>query len=139
MFGIGFFELLVIAVVALIFVGPKKLPEVMKQAGKFFVHMRRTANDVRGTFDQVVREAEEEVRRDETEQLKKLLTTGPQTPTTPSTAVDNNDLTAGLPVDPHAQQHGHAAGHDVHHPAAPAPTTNFQDPPAPATTSKNGT
>ena len=73
MFGIGFSELVVIAVVALIFVGPKRLPEVMKQAGKFFVHIRRTANDVRGTFDQVVKEAEEELRREEAERLRTML------------------------------------------------------------------
>lgn len=73
MFGIGFSELVVIAIVALIFVGPKRLPEVMKQAGKLFVHVRRTANDVKGTFDQVVREAENEVRRDESEQMRQLM------------------------------------------------------------------
>ena len=85
MFGIGFFELLVIAVFALVFVGPKKLPEVMRQAGKFFVHMRRTANDVRSTFDQVVREAEDEIRREEAEHVKALLTGTPKpaAPVTP--------------------------------------------------------
>jgi sec-independent protein translocase protein TatB len=73
MFGIGFFELVVIAVVALIFVGPKKLPEVMRQAGKFFVQVRRTANDVRSTFDQVVREAEDELRKEEMAARQALL------------------------------------------------------------------
>lgn len=73
MFGIGFFELLVIAVVALVFVGPKKLPDFMKTAGRFFVQMRRTANDVRSTFDQVVQDAENEIRREEAEAMKALL------------------------------------------------------------------
>ena len=73
MFGIGFFELVIIAIVALIFVGPKKLPDFMKSAGKFFVQMRRTANDVRSTFDQVVRDAEDEIRRDEARELHKSL------------------------------------------------------------------
>lgn len=73
MFGIGFFELLVIAVVALVFVGPKKLPDFMKTAGRFFVQMRRTANDVRSTFDQVVQDAENEIRREEAETMKSLL------------------------------------------------------------------
>jgi sec-independent protein translocase protein TatB len=74
MFGIGFSELVVIAIVALIFVGPKRLPEVMKQAGKLFVHVRRTANDVKGTFDQVVREAEADIRRQEAEEMRQLMT-----------------------------------------------------------------
>lgn len=73
MFGIGFSELVVIAIVALIFVGPKRLPEVMKQAGKLFVHIRRTANDVKGTFDQVVREAEDEIRKQEVEEMRQLM------------------------------------------------------------------
>ena len=73
MFGVGFFELLIIAVFALVFVGPKRLPEVMRQAGRLFVHIRRTANDVRSTFDQVIREAEAEIRREEAESLRNAL------------------------------------------------------------------
>jgi sec-independent protein translocase protein TatB len=80
MFGIGFFELVVIAVVALVFIGPKRLPDFMKQAGKIFVQVRRTANDVRSTFDQVVRDAEHEIRREETEALKTALGAKPVTP-----------------------------------------------------------
>ncbi len=72
MFGIGFFELVIIAVVALIFVGPKRLPDVMKQAGRFFVQVRRTTNDVKSTFDDVVRQAENEIRREEAEHMKTL-------------------------------------------------------------------
>lgn len=73
MFGIGFFELVVIAIVALIFVGPKKLPEFMKTAGRLFVQVRRTAGDVRSTFDQVVRDAEDELRREEAREFQKAL------------------------------------------------------------------
>lgn len=73
MFGIGFFELIIIAVVALVVVGPKRLPEVMKQAGRLFVHLRRTANDVRSSFEQVIREAEDEIRREEAESIRKSL------------------------------------------------------------------
>ncbi|MEN9834698.1 MAG: twin-arginine translocase subunit TatB [Pseudomonadota bacterium] len=73
MFGIGFFELIIIAVVALVVVGPKRLPEVMKQAGRLFVHLRRTANDVRSSFEQVIREAEDEIRREESESIRKAM------------------------------------------------------------------
>jgi len=73
MFGMSFFELIIIAIVALIFVGPQRLPDVMKQAGRLFVHARRTANDVKSTFDQVVRQAEEEIRREEAEAMRALL------------------------------------------------------------------
>jgi Tat protein translocase TatB subunit len=86
MFGIGFFELVLIAAVALIFVGPQKLPEVMKQAGRFFVQMRRAANEVKSTFDGVIRQAEDEIRREEADAMRALLAKN-STPTT-ATALD---------------------------------------------------
>ena len=73
MFGIGIFELLIIAVVALIFVGPKRLPELMRQGGKLFVQLRRTTNDVKSQFDGVIQQAEEEIRKVEREKFLKLL------------------------------------------------------------------
>ena len=91
MFGIGFFELLVIAVVALVFIGPKRLPDFMKQAGRFFVQMRRTANDVRSTFDQVVQDAESEIRREQAEALKGMLSPKPVTPVIPGTPVASTE------------------------------------------------
>ena len=72
MFGVGFIELLIIAVFALVFVG-SAVPEVMRQAGRLFVHLRRTANDVRSTFDQVIRDAEDELRREEAVSLRDAL------------------------------------------------------------------
>ncbi|NRA43905.1 MAG: twin-arginine translocase subunit TatB [Oligoflexales bacterium] len=73
MLGIGFVELCVIIVVALVFVGPKKLPEMMKQAGKFFVQVRRMTTDVKSTMDEVIHEAEQEIRKEEREHLTKLI------------------------------------------------------------------
>lgn len=46
MFGIGLPELIVIAVVALIVVGPKKLPDLAKSLGKGLSEFRRAADDV---------------------------------------------------------------------------------------------
>lgn len=89
MFGIGFVELAVIAVVAIVFVGPQKLPELMKQVGKFFVHARRMSNEVKDTFDEVVKEAEKDLHL---ENLKKIkdLTNGALTH--PFIDTDNNDV-----------------------------------------------
>ncbi len=64
MFGLGISEIIVIVVAALIFVGPKQLPEFIKSAGKLFVQARRAANEVKSTVDGVIREAEEEVRKE---------------------------------------------------------------------------
>jgi Tat protein translocase TatB subunit len=73
MFGIGFTELIVLAVVALVFVGPDRLPQFMKQLGKFFVHTRRMATDVRSAMDEVVKDAEKEIRMKEIEEMKDNL------------------------------------------------------------------
>ena len=73
MFGIGFFEIVIIAVALLVLVGPKKLPDLMRQAGKLFVQVRRTTNDVRSTIDQVIKEAEDDLRQKEIDDLKNIL------------------------------------------------------------------
>ena len=112
MFGMGFSELVVIAVVALIFVGPKRLPEVMKQAGKLFVHVRRTANDVKSSFDQVVREAEDDIRKQEAEQMRQLMS-GAAKPATTVQAIN-----AGVVDGTHAMAADHPL--DTHHQDVPA-------------------
>jgi len=53
MFGLGFGELLVIAVIALIFIGPKKLPELAKGLGQ---GLREFQNASKGLTDQIAQE-----------------------------------------------------------------------------------
>lgn len=57
MFGFSFSELLMICVVALIFVGPKKLPGMLHSLGQFIRKMRNMTNDVRNQtgIDQLLR------------------------------------------------------------------------------------
>jgi sec-independent protein translocase protein TatB len=59
MFGIGTTELLVILVVALIVIGPSKLPDVMRTIGKGLAEFRRVSTDVKSTLETEVRRAEE--------------------------------------------------------------------------------
>lgn len=59
MFGIGLPELIVIMVVALIVVGPSKLPELAKSLGKAFNEFRRMADEVKETLDEEVLKEEE--------------------------------------------------------------------------------
>ncbi len=68
---IGFFELVVIAVIALVVVGPKELPRLMRMAGKFAAQARRMAGEFQSAFDQMARETELEEMRREIEALKR--------------------------------------------------------------------
>lgn len=67
----GFFELMVIAIVALIVVGPKDLPKLMRSAGRFVAKARAMAAEFTQAFDQMARESEMEDLRKEIEMLKK--------------------------------------------------------------------
>lgn len=67
----GFLELILIAIVALIVVGPNDLPRLMRNAGKFVAKARRMASEFTAAFDQMAREAEMEEMRQEIEALKK--------------------------------------------------------------------
>ncbi|UXN04370.1 Sec-independent protein translocase protein TatB [Bartonella sp. HY406] len=58
MFGIGWSEFLVIAIVAIIVIGPKDLPKVMRSFGKATAKMRSTAAEFRQQFDDAMKEAE---------------------------------------------------------------------------------
>ena len=64
MFDIGWSELLVIAVVAIVVVGPKELPKLMRSFGFYAGKLRRAAAEFRRQFDDAMREAElEEVKQ----------------------------------------------------------------------------
>jgi sec-independent protein translocase protein TatB len=64
MFDIGWSELLVLAVVAIIVVGPKDLPKLMRSIGHYAGKLRRTASDFQHQFEEAMRESEvEEMRK----------------------------------------------------------------------------
>lgn len=56
MFGIGMPELIVIFVIALLVVGPKKLPELAKALGRGFAEFKKATNEVRRTLDTELQE-----------------------------------------------------------------------------------
>src|SRR6185436_13484297 len=58
MFDIGWSELLVIGVVALIAIGPKELPGVLRSLGHWMGKVRRMASEFQDQFREAMREAE---------------------------------------------------------------------------------
>jgi len=64
MFDIGWSELLVIAVVAIVVVGPKDLPRLMRTFGHYMGKVRGMASDFQRQFEEAVRDSElDEVRK----------------------------------------------------------------------------
>jgi len=72
MFDIGWTELLVIAVVMIIVVGPKDLPAMLRTMGRYAGKLRRTANEFKGQFEEAIRESELEEIRGEIEGLRNM-------------------------------------------------------------------
>jgi len=58
MFDIGWSELLVIVVVAIVVVGPKELPRLMGTFGRYAGKLRRAAGDFQRQFDEAMRDSE---------------------------------------------------------------------------------
>jgi sec-independent protein translocase protein TatB len=64
MFGIDSPELLVIAVVALVVIGPKELPGLLRTWGRWMAQMRGMASEFRGHVDEMIRQTElEDVKK----------------------------------------------------------------------------
>lgn len=68
--GIGGFEILVIGIVALLVVGPKDLPLLMRKIGKAMARARAMANEFRSSFDEMARQSELDELRKEVEALR---------------------------------------------------------------------
>ena len=77
MFGIGLPEMIIIAIVALIFIGPDKLPGVLRSIGKGLVELKRATSDVRSTVQEEMQKIEEEIElkevRESTQDFKNEL------------------------------------------------------------------
>lgn len=65
MFDVGWSEMVVIGVVALIAIGPKELPGVLRSIGQWVGKARRMAAEFQGQFQEAMREAElAEIKKD---------------------------------------------------------------------------
>ena len=68
---VGGTELLVIAAVALIVVGPKDLPMLLRKLGQFVARLRAMADDFRASFDEMARQSELDDLRKEVEAMRR--------------------------------------------------------------------
>ena len=93
MFGIGMTELMVIFVIGLVVLGPKRLPELARTLGKSLAEFRRASNDLRREFMSATEDA------DLAAPLIAPRTTPPAAPAPPSAPADPSAPLAG-PADP---------------------------------------
>ena len=64
------FEFLLLGALALIVIGPKDLPVVMRKVGRFVGHMRGLAAEFRASFDEMARQSELDELRKEVEAMR---------------------------------------------------------------------
>ena len=68
---VGALEYLIIAAVALIVVGPKDLPMLLRRLGQFVAKLRGMASEFRASFDEMARQSELDDLRKEVEAMRK--------------------------------------------------------------------
>jgi sec-independent protein translocase protein TatB len=127
MFDVGWSELVVIGVVALIAIGPKELPGVLRSVGQWVTKIRSMAAEFQGQFQEAMREAEMADLKKEVDNITGNL----NTPFDPAKAIDSNwtpDKPAGSDVATSDVATAPPAGDDT---ATPASTQQLaSEPPA---------
>jgi sec-independent protein translocase protein TatB len=124
MFDIGYDELLLIAIVAIIVIGPKDLPLAMRTAGRWIGKVRKVSGHFRSGIDAMIREAEmEEMEKKWAEQNAKIMREHPdggpaemeptgaypppkQAPAPPPASAEANAVTADATVEPQSPASG---------------------------------
>ena len=94
MFGIAGSEWFVILIVALVVVGPKDLPRVMRMVGQWTGRARSMADQFRRSFDEMAKQSELEELRAQVSKLNR------ETEEAARSALDIDHRTLGLPENP---------------------------------------
>ena len=93
MFDVGFWELALIFVVALVVVGPERMPALIRTAGQWLGRMQRVARELRTEFEREAHTQEfQQLNRDfldEDRRLKQLALDSMKAPTSREAALEN--------------------------------------------------
>jgi sec-independent protein translocase protein TatB len=133
MFDIGWGELVVIGIVALIAIGPKELPTVLRTLGQYMAKIRRMSAEFQGQFQEALREAEVAELKQQAESLKSTVTDFARIdpladpPKAPDPTADSAAAQPGEALPPPEVQT--AAGEPVAEPVAPASAEAASPPP----------
>jgi sec-independent protein translocase protein TatB len=130
MFDIAWSELLLIAVVALIFIGPKELPQVLNNLGRAAAKLRRSADEFRRHFEESMRESGYEDVHKNIQDLR-ALNPGNQIKETIDRAI-SQDYTPkpAPPAEPPAPPHSAISQAEPEQGAVPASISESQEKPA---------
>ena len=136
MFDVSWSELLLIAVVALVFIGPKELPGVLRAIGQWSGKIRRMASEFQDQFREAIREAEVADLKKDIDEAASKLNTDPFAGVQESAEWKHSEPTASpvpaadAPPAPPAEAVAPVAVEA--HPAEPAPAGAATATPAPA-------
>ncbi len=72
MFDIGWTEMMVVAIVAILFVGPKELPAMLRTFGRAVKKVRAMASEFQGQFDEALKDAELDGVKDSINKMRDL-------------------------------------------------------------------
>lgn len=103
MFDIGWDEMLLTVIIAIIVIGPKELPRALRTAGRWIAKVRRVSGHFRTGIETMIREAElEEMEKQWREQNARIMAQHP--PGSAETALVGTDPGTGraTPVEPAA-------------------------------------
>jgi sec-independent protein translocase protein TatB len=74
LFDLGWSKLIIIAMLAIVVVGPKELPALLRAIGKFVGQIRRQADEFRRQFDEAMKDTELDQIRKDVEDIKRTAT-----------------------------------------------------------------
>ena len=137
MFDVGWQELVVIGVVALIVIGPKELPSVLRNIGQVLSKLRSMASEFQGQFQEALREAELDELRKQAEKLSSEVTAAATNPIEKTTSelqalIDAPDKPAAPPEPSPAEAMGAPAPAPEVAESKPADTQPSESPDKPS-------